>query len=71
MRPRVADTVNAMPAIAKRTKPKQTADVMANATDRLLRAVKKKMLRDDGQVDYDKLHREGFSVRVIARLKEL
>lgn len=60
-----------MPVVVKRPKPSQSDNVVADATDRLLRAAKKKMLRDQGQIDYEKLCREGFSAAMIERLKEL
>lgn len=60
-----------MPVIAKSSKPKHQNNVIANATDRLLRAAKKKMLRDHGRIDYDTLAREGFSADMIERLKTL
>ena len=44
---------------------------MADATDRLLSATKKKMLREKGSIDYDQLARDGFSVAMIERLKAL
>lgn len=62
-----------MPLVAARagTKGRKTSTVIADATDRLLRAVKKEMLREDGHVDYDKLAREGYGAEMIARLKIL
>jgi hypothetical protein len=44
---------------------------MADATDRLLSATKKKMLRENGRVDYEKLAQDGFSAAMIERLKAL
>ena len=58
-----------MPAVAH--KPKQDAKILADAADRLLRAAKKKMLRENGRIDYDKLARDGFSPEMIERLKAL
>lgn len=62
-----------MPLVAARarTKGRKTSTVIADATDRLLRAVKKEMVREDGRVDYDKLARKGYSAEMIARLKIL
>jgi hypothetical protein len=62
-----------MPLVAARARAKgrKTSTVIADATDRLLRAVKKEMLREAGRVDYDKLAREGYSAEMIARLKIL
>jgi hypothetical protein len=41
------------------------------ATDRLLRAIKEKALREGGRIDSEKLRREGYSENLIARLLEL
>ena len=60
-----------MPLIANKAKMKKSKAIMADATDRLLRAAKQKMLRDKGRIDYDQLQREGFSAEMIARLKAL
>jgi hypothetical protein len=45
--------------------------VIADATDRLLRATKKKILREKGNIDYSWLAKEGYSRDLIARLKAL
>jgi hypothetical protein len=58
-----------MPIIANKQKPDTT--VLADAADRLLRATKKKMLRQNGRIDYAKLARDGFSSAMIERLKAL
>lgn len=60
-----------MPAIAKKAKEKSDETIIADATDRLLLATKKKILKDEGQINYEKLARDGFSAEMIARLKEL
>lgn len=52
-------------------KQKQDATIFADATDRLLRETKKKLLRDKGRIDYAKLARDGFSPAMIDRLKAL
>lgn len=59
-----------MPAIAK-PKVKETDVVIADATDRLLLEIRRKMLLEDGGIDYGRLAREGFSAAVIKRLKAL
>ncbi len=41
------------------------------AADRLLKAVKQKMIREKGKVDYTALRRNGYSDTLIARLKEI
>lgn len=50
---------------------KQYRWILADATDRLLRATKKRMLRENGRIDYKKLGREGLNAAVIQRLKAL
>ena len=60
-----------MPVITKRFKSRQANNVIPDATDRLLRAAKRKMLRDHGRIDYELLAREGFSPAMIERLKTL
>ena len=60
-----------MSLVAHKTKGKKTGVVIADATDRLLSATKKKMLRDKGRIDYDKLAQDGFSAAMIERLKAL
>jgi len=59
-----------MPVTAAKPKAKKS-NVIADATDRLLRAAKEKMLKENGRVDYAQLEREGFSAKMIARLKAL
>lgn len=60
-----------MPLLASKAKPRKTDAVIGDATDRLLRATKKKMMQEAGRIDYEKLARDGFSAAMIARLKEL
>ena len=60
-----------MPLVAGKSKEKKIDTIIGDATDRLLIATKKKMLREKGRIDYDKLAREGFSAAMIARLKAL
>jgi hypothetical protein len=60
-----------MPASTMKRKPKNEAQILGDATDRLLRAVKEKMQRENGKVDYEALSKEGYSAAMIARLKEL
>jgi hypothetical protein len=59
-----------MPAVARHSKAKRSDSVVADATDRLLLAAKKKMLREHGRVDYAKLASDGFSAAMIERLKK-
>ena len=58
-----------MPLVAGKSKEKKIDTIMGDATDRLLIATKKKMLREKGRIDYEKLAREGFSPAMIERLK--
>ena len=60
-----------MPIVVPKSKAKKSDTLIADATDRLLSATKKKMLRDKGSIDYDQLARKGFSAAMIARLKVL
>ncbi len=60
-----------VPTVVSKTKVKKTDAVIADATDRLLLATKKKMLREKGSIDYEKLARDGFSAAMIERLKAL
>jgi hypothetical protein len=57
--------------IANRQKEEKTDTVLADAVDRLLRATKERMLRENGRIDYEKLAREGFSTALTQRLKML
>ena len=45
--------------------------VSLEASERLLKAVKHKILRQKGRVDYAAHRRNGYSQKLIARLKEL
>ncbi len=60
-----------MPLVATKPKRKKSSTAIADAADRLLRAAKEKMLKQNGRIDYEKLRREGFSAEMIARLKTL
>jgi hypothetical protein len=41
------------------------------AADRLLKAVKEKLIREKGKIDYAALRRNGYSEDLIARLKQI
>ena len=61
-----------MSAIAPAAKTKRKyARVSLEAADRLLKAVKEKLLREQGKIDYADLRRDGYSDELIARLKQL
>ena len=47
---------------------KTEAELLDHATNNLLRAVKQKILKKEGRVDYDKLRKEGYSDRLLTRL---
>jgi len=49
---------------------KTEATLLDQGTNNLLRAVKQKMLKKQGQVDYGKLRKEGYSDRFLAKLEE-
>jgi hypothetical protein len=52
-------------------KNKRYSRAILDASDRLLKAVKDKIVREKGKVDYAALRRDGYSEELIARLKEL
>lgn len=41
------------------------------ASDRLLKSVKERLLREKGKIDYAALRRNGYSEDLIVRLKEI
>ncbi len=49
---------------------KSEAQLLDQATGNLLRAVKRKMLKKQGRVDYGKLRKEGYSDRFLAKLED-
>ena len=51
-------------------KEKSEADLLDQATEQLLRAVKQKMLKKHGRLDLAKLRKEGYSDRFLARLED-
>jgi hypothetical protein len=48
---------------------KQEAELLDRATHQLLKAVKEKMLRKQGRVDYGKLRKDGYSERFLTKLE--
>lgn len=58
-----------MKAVATKTV-KSDAELLDQATNSLLRAVKQKMLKKPGRVGYAKLRKDGYSDRFLAKLKE-
>lgn len=59
-----------MGAVLERPSGKLRKEAIA-AGDRLLKAVKVKLLRKGGRIDYAKLRKQGYSAATIARLKEI
>ena len=49
-------------------KTKSEAELLDQATGQMLRAIKQKMLKKQGRVDYSKLRKEGYSERFLTRL---
>ena len=58
-----------MSATVTAAKKKSYSKVSLEAGDRLLKAVKEKLLREKGKIDYAALRRDGYSETLIARLK--
>ena len=49
---------------------KSEAEVVKHATNNLLGALKQEMLKKDGRVDYEKLRKDGYSDRLLAKLEQ-
>jgi hypothetical protein len=47
---------------------KSEAELLDHATSNLLRALKRDMLKKNGRIDYEKLRKEGYSERLLAKL---
>jgi hypothetical protein len=60
--------INHVKATTKR-RAKSEAELLDHATNNLLRAVKHKILKKEGRVDYDKLRKEGYSDRFLAKVE--
>jgi len=56
--------------VTARKAEKNEAKLLDHATGNLLRAIKQKMLKKQGRVDYGKLRKDGYSDRFLARLEE-
>jgi len=56
-------------ATSKR-RPKSEAELLDHATNNLLRALKRDMLKKDGRVDRNKLRKDGYSERLLDRLEQ-
>ena len=60
-----------MSTAATATKKMNYSKPSLEAEDRLLKAVKVKLLREKGKIDYETLRRDGYSEDLIARLKAI
>ncbi len=58
-----------MKATTKR-RVKSEAEVLDHATNNLLQALKRDMVKKEGRVDSDKLRKDGFSDRLLAKLEQ-
>ena len=58
-----------MKATTKR-QTKTEAELLDHATNNLSRALKQDMLKKEGRVDSDKLRKDGYSDRLIAKLEQ-
>ncbi|HWY75232.1 MAG TPA: hypothetical protein VN281_06425 [Verrucomicrobiae bacterium] len=56
--------------VAATKKGKSEAELLDQSTRQLLRAVKQKMLKKQGRVDYAKLRKNGYSERFLTRMDE-
>ena len=59
-----------MKATSKR-RLKSDAELLDHATDNLLKALKRDMLKKDGRIDRAKLLKEGYSDRLLNRLEQV
>jgi hypothetical protein len=51
-------------------KSKSQAELLDHATNNLLRGLKRDMQKKDGRVNYDKLRKDGYSERLLAKLEQ-
>ena len=65
---RALSHISRVKATMKR-QPKSEAELLDHATNNLLRAVKQKILKKEGSVDYDKLRKDGYSDRFLAKVE--
>jgi len=50
---------------------KKYSQASLEGADRLLKAVKDKLIRENGKIDYNELPRDGYSEELISRLKRI
>jgi hypothetical protein len=58
-----------MKTAAKR-RAKSEAELLDDATNNLARALKRDILKKNGRIDYEKLRKEGYSERLLAKLEQ-
>ena len=56
--------------VAAQKSRKSDGELMDHATNNLMRAVKQRMLKREGQVDDSKLRKEGYSDRFLAKFEQ-
>ena len=56
--------------VTSKRPPKSEAELLDNATNNLLSALKRDMLKKEGRVDRAKLRKEGYSERLLDRLEQ-
>ncbi len=60
-----------MPVACEKPSRRKPSRAVREAGDRLLKAVKERILQRDGRVDYEALRRRGYREETLARLREL
>ena len=55
---------------AAKGRAKSEAKLLDHATSNLMRALKRDMLKKNGRIDYEKLRKEGYSERLLAKLEQ-
>jgi hypothetical protein len=58
------------PVKATKRRAKSESEILDHATDNLLRALKQDMRKKDGRVNYEKLRKDGYSERLLAKLEK-
>ena len=67
--PHTLSHIKRVKATTKR-RAKYEAELLDQATNNLLRGLKRDMQKKDGRVDYDKLRKDGYSDRLLAKLEQ-
>ena len=55
---------------AAKRRAKSEAELLDQATNNPARALKRDMLKKNGRIDYEKLRKEGYSERLLAKLEQ-